>query len=256
MVRLELGKKYKTRKGEVVTIIREDGGGRPFLGNNGSWYDIEGLVFDNRFPDVDDLVEEVKDEGLLFKDYEQYMLGNSGKSGFNVTSYIKGDCSLDEAFLWRWAMQGGWYWAAKSHLSFNELSVFDQFLLVEAAKMYEGYQQELPTTKYVNNEKEILSVEEFEMSCGSALSYLNKIVSKPIMGDEEENEMEMNIETFSKKNLKEAKKQYEEEKANQEIEYAKKQLRYYSDQIDRVNREIYELEEEKQMYEDALKVFK
>ena len=67
---------------------------------------------------------------------------------------------------------------------------------------------------------------------------------------------DIKLEKINKNNLVEAKKQFDKEKSNAEIEEAKVMLRAATDNLDRLNREIKVLKEEKKPFEDILKNFK
>lgn len=69
-------------------------------------------------------------------------------------------------------------------------------------------------------------------------------------------ETKMKLENIKKESLKQAKKQYDTEKTNSEIEFAKNQLRNAQDEVNRLDRNIKSLEEEKQPHLDIIKMFK
>ena len=62
-MKIEVGKKYRTRDGDVVTIeSTDDSGEYPFLGNNGQWYTRRGAFSSGSRESSFDLVEAVVDE--------------------------------------------------------------------------------------------------------------------------------------------------------------------------------------------------
>jgi len=65
----------------------------------------------------------------------------------------------------------------------------------------------------------------------------------------------MKLENIKKSNLATAKKKFQEEKLNEEVEYAKRELRRATDEIDRLDRDIQSLEEQKKPYLEILKKF-
>ena len=69
-------------------------------------------------------------------------------------------------------------------------------------------------------------------------------------------ETKMDIKTMNKDNVKEALTKYEEETDNAEIQNALEQLRTANDELNRIDREIKTLEEEKQPHKDVIKLFK
>ena len=65
----------------------------------------------------------------------------------------------------------------------------------------------------------------------------------------------MELENIKPKNLKEAKKKYDEECMNAEIACAKDALTIANDNINRIDRRIKELEEEKKPYLETIAKF-
>lgn len=68
-------------------------------------------------------------------------------------------------------------------------------------------------------------------------------------------EKNMELKDIKKSNLKEAQKQYNEERKNAEIEYAKEQLTRATDEIDKLDRKIKQLEEDKKPWQEIIDAF-
>ena len=66
----------------------------------------------------------------------------------------------------------------------------------------------------------------------------------------------MDMTNFKTENLEAAQKQYEEEQKNEEIKFAKQQLADATDNINRIDRQIKTLEEQKVPYLETLEMFK
>ena len=72
-LKLEVGKSYINRKGEVVRIVKKHGGRYPCQGNNSKWYAEDGSF--DLFPELpEDLIEEVTDPILQFFTYPRVEL--------------------------------------------------------------------------------------------------------------------------------------------------------------------------------------
>ena len=73
-MKLEAGKKYKTREGDIVTIGDIHGDIRyPFLGSNGRMY-TEGGYACEPWASPTDLIEEVKEEEFKFLGQDSALL--------------------------------------------------------------------------------------------------------------------------------------------------------------------------------------
>jgi hypothetical protein len=60
-IKLEVGKTYRSRKGEKVKIVRNGDGEYPCQGDNGYWYTESGRWYDFDEEDPDNLIEEVEE---------------------------------------------------------------------------------------------------------------------------------------------------------------------------------------------------
>lgn len=87
MVRLEVGKRYKSRRGGIIKIIEFCKTG-PFAdiiskGDNGCWYKLNGCYYSDEAPSKYDLVEEVKETEYygVTQDYVDNWVNNIAKLG-------------------------------------------------------------------------------------------------------------------------------------------------------------------------------
>lgn len=123
--------------------------------------------------------------------------------------------------------------SVKKHDEYPECSVVD-FQGVECS----------PWNYYADEFEEVIE--------GAIIKVTDKI--KTFCDDKKEVE-NMELKEINKKNLAEAKKQFETERMNEEIEFAKKKLREATDNLNRLDREINNLTEQKKPWLEIVKEF-
>jgi len=93
---------------------------------------------------------------------------------------------------------------------------------------------------------------DFEYRTGFKFMEESESTTKP--STQEEHKME--LKNIKKENLEEAKKQYDAERMNAEVKVAKAHLQGATDELNRLDRKIKSLQEEKKPWLEVLKSFK
>jgi hypothetical protein len=88
----------------------------------------------------------------------------------------------------------------------------------------------------------------------AAQTLANNTIAQACIGINTESDT-MELKDIKTANLIEAKEQFEKERMNEEVAYAKQQLAYATNNLNRLDREIKNLEEQKKPYTEIVKQF-